>query len=95
MEKEESSSFSLNADVLLKYKLISLTTHKYLSARYVANSKRCWGNPGFEDLSNLDVLGIMRISPKHFQTILSDGNVWDLFFSLNKHTKVASASEHL
>lgn len=94
MEKEESC-FSLNVDVLLKYKLISLTTRKYLSARYVANSKGCWGNPGLEGLSNLDILEILRISPKHFQTILSDGNVWDLFFSLNKHTKVASASEHL
>ena len=38
----EGSCFCPNVDVLPKYKLISLTTHKYFSVGNAANSKGCW-----------------------------------------------------
>ena len=66
--EEEESFFSLRGDALPKYKLISLTTHKYLSVGYAANS-------GLVDLSNLDIKKILQCFSLYIESILRDNNV--------------------
>ena len=66
--EEEESFFSLRGDALPKYKLTSLTTHKYLSVGYAANS-------GLVDLSNLDIKKILQCFSLYIESILRDNNV--------------------
>ena len=74
LTKKEELSFSLNTDILPKYKLISQTTHKDLYVGYSGNSKGCWRNAGIADVSNLNIYKILQYFSIYAESILRDCN---------------------